>query len=215
MKRKQYILFDLDGTVTEPFEGITNCVAYALKHFGIEVEDKSTLRPFIGPPLIESFQEFYGFSKEQAEEATKKYRELYNVEGIFQNELYKGMEELLAFLKEQGKTVVLATSKPDVFANRILSYFKIDQYFDFVAGSEINGGRNTKIAVIQYALDQTGITDVSQAVMVGDRKFDILGAQHFGMDSVGVLYGHGSREELEQAGATKIVETVSELKNLL
>lgn len=215
MKRKQYILFDLDGTVTEPFEGITNCVAYALKHFGIEVEDKSTLRPFIGPPLIESFQEFYGFSKEQAEEATKKYRELYNVEGIFQNELYKGMEELLAFLKEQGKTVVLATSKPDVFANRILSYFKIDQYFDFVAGSEINGGRNTKIAVIQYALDQTGITDVSQAVMVGDRKFDILGAQHFGMDSIGVLYGHGSREELEQAGATKIVETVSELKNLL
>lgn len=215
MKRKQYILFDLDGTVTEPFEGITNCVAYALKHFGIEVEDKSTLRPFIGPPLIESFQEFYGFSKEQADEATKKYRELYNVEGIFQNELYKGMEELLAFLKEQGKTVVLATSKPDVFANRILSYFKIDQYFDFVAGSEINGGRNTKIAVIQYALDQTGITDVSQAVMVGDRKFDILGAQHFGMDSVGVLYGHGSREELEQAGATKIVETVSELKNLL
>ena len=215
MKRKQYILFDLDGTVTEPFEGITNCVAYALKHFGIEVEDKSTLRPFIGPPLIESFQEFYGFSKEQAEEATKKYRELYNVEGIFQNELYKGMEELLAFLKEQGKTVVLATSKPDVFANRILSYFKIDQYFDFVAGSEINGGRNTKIAVIQYALDQTGITDVSQAVMVGDRKFDILGAQHFGMDSVGVFYGHGSREELEQAGATKIVETVSELKNLL
>lgn len=215
MKRKQYILFDLDGTVTEPFEGITNCVAYALKHFGIEAEDKSTLRPFIGPPLIESFQEFYGFSKEQAEEATKKYRELYNVEGIFQNELYKGMEELLAFLKEQGKTVVLATSKPDVFANRILSYFKIDQYFDFVAGSEINGGRNTKIAVIQYALDQTGITDVSQAVMVGDRKFDILGAQHFGMDSVGVLYGHGSREELEQAGATKIVETVSELKNLL
>lgn len=214
MKKKQYVLFDLDGTVTEPFEGITNCVAYALKHFGIEVEDKSTLRPFIGPPLLDSFQEFYGFSKEQAEEATRKYRELYNVEGIYQNELYEGMEKLLSFLKEQGKTVVLATSKPDVFANRILSYFNIDQYFDFVAGSDINGGRNTKIAVMQYAIEHTGITDVSQAVMVGDRNFDILGAQHFGMDSIGVLYGHGSREELEQAGATKIVETVGELKAL-
>lgn len=214
MKLKKYVLFDLDGTVTEPFEGITNCVAYALKHFGIEVEDKATLRPFIGPPLMESFQEFYGFSKEQAEEATRKYRELYNIEGIYQNELYEGMKELLAFLKEQGKTVILATSKPDVFANRILSYFEIDQYFDFVAGSDINGGRDTKIAVMEYAMEQCGITDVSQAVMIGDRKFDILGAGNFGMDSIGVLYGHGSREELEQAGATKIVESVSDLKKM-
>lgn len=215
MKKKQYILFDLDGTVTEPFEGITNCVAYALKHFGIEVEDRNTLRPFIGPPLIDSFQEFYGFSKEQAEEATKKYRELYNIEGIYQNELYEGMKELLSYLKEKGKTVFLATSKPDVFANRILSYFEIDDYFDFVGGSDINGERNTKSAVIQYVLEQNGITDISQAVMVGDRKYDILGAKNFGMDSIGVLYGHGSREELEQAGATKIAETVSALKEIL
>lgn len=215
MKKKQYILFDLDGTVTEPFEGITNCVAYALKHFGIEVEDRNTLRPFIGPPLVDSFQEFYGFSKEQAEEATKKYRELYNVEGIYQNELYEGMEELLSYLKEQGKTVILATSKPDVFASRILSYFKIDNYFDFVGGSDINGGRNTKSAVIQHVLEQNKITDISQAVMVGDRKYDIEGAKNFGMDSIGVLYGHGSREELELAGATKIAETVKDLKELL
>ena len=215
MKKKQYILFDLDGTVTEPFEGITNCVAYALKNFGIEVEDRNTLRPFIGPPLIDSFQEFYGFSKEQAEEATKKYRELYNIEGIYQNELYEGMKELLSYLKEKGKTVFLATSQPDVFANRILSYFEIDDYFDFVGGSDINGERNTKSAVIQYVLERNGITDISQAVMVGDRKYDILGAKNFGMDSIGVLYGHGSREELEQAGATKIAETVSALKEIL
>ena len=215
MKKKQYILFDLDGTVTEPFEGITNCVAYALKNFGIEVEDRNTLRPFIGPPLIDSFQEFYGFSKEQAEEATKKYRELYNIEGIYQNELYEGMKELLSYLKEKGKLVFLATSKPDVFANRILSYFEIDDYFDFVGGSDINGERNTKSAVIQYVLERNGITDISQAVMVGDRKYDILGAKNFGMDSIGVLYGHGSREELEQAGATKIAETVSALKEIL
>lgn len=215
MKKKQYILFDLDGTVTEPFEGITNCVAYALKNFGIEVEDRNTLRPFIGPPLIDSFQEFYSFSKEQAEEATKKYRELYNIEGIYQNELYEGMKELLSYLKEKGKTVFLATSKPDVFANRILSYFEIDDYFDFVGGSDINGERNTKSAVIQYVLERNGITDISQAVMVGDRKYDILGAKNFGMDSIGVLYGHGSREELEQAGATKIAETVSALKEIL
>lgn len=215
MKEYQYILFDLDGTLTEPKEGITKSVAYALEYYGIHVEDLDTLCPFIGPPLKESFMKFYGFDEEKAEEAVEKYREYFRPYGVYENELYEGVPELLQVLKEQRKILVLATSKPTVFAKIILEHFELNQYFDYVVGSELDGTRVNKDEVIACALKEAGIEDKSTAIMVGDRKHDILGAKVNGLDCIGVLYGHGSREELEKAGADVIVEMVEKLSEVL
>lgn len=215
MKDYQYILFDLDGTLTEPKEGITKSVAYALEYYGIHVEDLDTLCPFIGPPLKESFMKFYGFDDAKAEEAVEKYREYFRPCGVYENELYPGVIALLEGLKEQGKVLVLATSKPTVFAKIILEHFELSQYFDCVVGSELDGTRVNKDEVITCALKEAGIEDKSIAVMIGDREHDILGAKANGLDCIGALYGHGSREELEKAGADVIVKTVEELQRVL
>lgn len=214
MKQK-YILFDLDGTITDPKEGITKSVAYALESFGILVEDMDTLCKFIGPPLRDSFTEFYDFNEEQAELAIKKYREYFTDKGIYENILFKGIPELFEDLLGNGKVIILATSKPTVFAVKILEYFHIKQYFRFIAGSELNLNRATKGEVIQYALEQNGIFDKSEAIMIGDRKHDIIGAKENGIKSVGVLFGYGDRPELQEAGADYIVETIEELEHLL
>lgn len=207
----EYILFDLDGTLTDPKLGITKSVAYALKSYGIEVEDLDSLLKFIGPPLKDSFVKYYGFSEEQGVETVERYREYFKPYGIYENKVYDGVENMLTKLMKCGKKVILATSKPTVFANVILEHFNLKQYFTCVVGSELDGSRVKKGDVVAEALRQAGVTDKSVAVMVGDREHDIFGAKENEIDSVGVLYGYGDRAELETAGAGYIVESVEEL----
>lgn len=211
----QNILFDLDGTLTDPGIGITNSAMYALEKWNIKVAERSELYKFIGPPLRDSFMNFYGFSEEQAKEAIVYYREYFKDKGIFENEVYPGIVELLQQLKASGKKIVLATSKPEEFAIRILKHFDLFDYFDFVGGAYMDGVRNKKGEVIQYALESAGITDLSTTVMIGDREHDIIGAKENGLDSIGVLFGYGSRKELTEAGATYIAETVGDILKFL
>lgn len=210
------ILFDLDGTLTNPGVGITNSVAYALKQYNIEVKNREELYKFIGPPLINSFQDFYGFSEEQAGEAVRYYRECYQKTGIYENYVYEGIPELLKSLKDEGKTLLVATSKPEVYARQIMKHYHLAEYVSYIAGSTMdNKTRITKADVIRYALDNSKTEEQIKAVMVGDRKQDVLGAKEVGIDSVGVLFGYGDREELELAGATYIAETVEEIQDYI
>lgn len=205
------VLFDLDGTLTDPGEGITNSVAYSLKKFGIDVADKKELYKFIGPPLVDSFMNYYGFSEEKAELAVKYYREYFRDTGIFENRVYDGIPELLAEIKESGRKIVLATSKPEEFAKRILVHFELDKYFDVAAGATMDTSRSKKSDVIKYALELCGNPDKTQTVMIGDRKHDIIGAKQNGLDSIGVLYGYGDFDELHAAGADYIAESVADI----
>lgn len=211
-----YILFDLDGTVTDPFEGITKCVIYALDSFGIKVKDPKELTSFIGPPLFEQFKKFCGFDDEQAERAVNKYRERYKEIGWKECALTEGTRELLAELKKMGKTVALATSKPEPFAARILEYFDIAKYFDLIGGAEINhSGRNSKEAVIEYVINSLGIKDRSKAVIIGDTLYDADGAKACGIECIGVLCGYGTREELLSHGAMAAAENMKKVLNLI
>ena len=212
---REYILFDLDGTLTDPMEGITRSVQYALRAYGIEEPDLKALCPFIGPPLKESFMKYYGFPEDKAQEAIGKYREYFAVTGIFENQVYDGIEKMLRELKAAGRTLLVATSKPEEFAVRILEHFHLDGYFDYVCGASMDEKRVKKGEVIAYALETAGIGDASKAVMVGDREHDVIGAKENNMDCVGVLFGYGSRQELEAAGAWKTAVTVEELGEIL
>ena len=209
----KYILFDLDGTITDPGEGITNSVAYALDKFNIKVSDKTSLYKFIGPPLIESFMEFYNFSKEDAIKATALYREYYKDKGIFECELYDYIDELLKKLKDSGYKVILATSKPQEFAERILEHFDILKYFYFVAGASMDESRNKKDQVIKYAIDNMPIEDVELSIMIGDRKHDVLGARVHGIKTIGITYGYGSREEFIENNAAYILNSPKEIED--
>lgn len=211
-----HIFFDLDGTITDPKEGITNSVAYALAAFGIQ-EDPDRLTPFIGPPLTDSFMEFYHFDLPTAQKAVEKYREYFSTTGIFENRVFPGTQPLLAHLKEAGKTVCLATSKPEVFARQILEHFHIDGYFDEIVGSCLDGTRTKKGEVIAEVFRRLGdaCPDKASCVMVGDRLHDIAGARENGLDSIGVTFGYGSEEELSSAGATYIAHSFEELSQLL
>lgn len=211
---KQYLLFDLDGTLTDPMVGITSSVQYALEKFGIHVRYLKELIPFIGPPLAESFQKFYGFSKEDAEKAIQYYREYYAPKGIFENEVYEGIPEMLAHLTEAGFTLLVATSKPTVFARKVLKHFGMEDYFSFVGGSELDGSRTKKAEVISYILKTCGI-EAKEAIMIGDRRHDIEGGKACGLESIGVLYGYGTEQELTEAGADHIIRTVAELEDYL
>lgn len=210
----QTLLFDLDGTLTDPGVGITNSVAYALEKFGIQTADRTCLYPFIGPPLQDSFETFYHFSSADAKKAVAYYREYYEEKGIYENLLYEGMAELLADLSAAGKTLLVATSKPEPFAVQILEYFDIRNYFTYIAGAQMDGGRSRKCEVIAYALESAGIKDLSAAVMVGDREYDIAGAKQAGIASIGVLFGYGSRQELACAGADYIVSHLDEIRRI-
>ena len=205
------IFFDLDGTLTDPGVGITNSVAYALKKWDIEVSERSLLYPFIGPPLSDSFQRYFGFSKEDSMKAIEYYREYFRDRGIFENEVYPGVHEMLTALRSEGKKIVLATSKPEGFAKTILEHFDLAKYFDFVAGASMDESRSKKGQVIAYALESLRITDKSTVVMVGDREHDVMGAKENSLDCIGVLFGYGSREELETAGATYVAEQVGDI----
>lgn len=210
-----YILFDLDGTITDSNVGITKSVQYALKHFNIIVDDLASLYGFIGPPLKESFIKLYNFDDTKAMKAVSEYRKYYNETGIYENILYNGIRELLQKLTNDNKTIILATSKPAFYAEKILRYFKIDNFFLSICGSELDGTRSDKSEVIHYALRQNDINDLNDVIMIGDREHDIVGAKKNGITSVGVLYGYGDYNELSKAGANYIAKDVSELLKFL
>lgn len=211
----EYILFDLDGTITDSGEGITKSVQYALKSFDIKVENLGDLNKFIGPPLKDSFKKYYNFDDEKAELGLKKYREYYSEKGIFENSLYDGIVDLLEKLKDNNKTIILATSKPEVYAKQILEYFKVDKYFRFAAGSDFEETRVKKGEVIKYALKEAKISDLSKVVMIGDREYDIIGAKENNIKSIGVLYGYGDVVELTQARAEYIAKTPKEILKIV
>lgn len=217
MKREYpYILFDLDGTLTDPKEGITRCVQYALKSFGIEVEDLDQLVCFIGPPLRESFQKYYGMSEEEAQSATEKYRERFSTVGKFENGVIPGIVPMLEKLKAAGKIMAVATSKPWVFAEQILKKYELDSYFSVVVGSELDGTRDAKDEVILETLKRLGLEKgTEKAIMVGDRKHDILGARKCGMDGIGVEFGYAEEGELQEAGAIAVADTAESLQEML
>ena len=209
------ILFDLDGTLTDSKTGIVKSAQFALESFGIKIENTDDLTKFIGPPLRQMFKEFYNFDDIKVEKAVEKFRERYFSIGVYENEMYEGIDVLLRKLRDNGKTLFVATSKVTVLAKTVLSHFNIDSYFAFVGGAEMNGDRSEKTEVIKYTLEQNNITDLSSCIMIGDRKHDILGAKTFGMKSIGVLYGYGGFEELSEAGADYIAKDVNELSELL
>ena len=215
MHRKQVYLFDLDGTLTEPGEGITNSVMYALDKFGIHETDREALYRFIGPPLLDSIIQFYGMPQAQAEQAVAAYREYFSVKGLFENRVYDGVPALLQSLRDQGKTLAVATSKPEVFTLRILDKFDLSKYFHFVGAASLDSSRSQKTDVIRHTLHLCGNPAPDTVVMIGDRKHDILGAAQNGIQSVGVLYGYGDRPELETAGADAIAQSVEQLRSIL
>ena len=215
MKGYDVILFDLDGTLVDSGLGITNSVTYALKKYGIEVADRISLYKFIGPPLHKSFEMFYDFSPEKAMEAVEYYREYYREKGVFEVTVYEGMEDTLKNLTSLGKTLIVTTSKPEYFAKQVLEYIGLAKYFKMIAGSNLDGTRTAKAEVIRYAFEQCNITDLSKVIIVGDREHDVLGAEKIGIDSVGVLYGYGSEEELKNAGATYLAKTPADILNQL
>ena len=216
-----YCLFDLDGTLTDPREGITKSVQYALQAFGIEEPDLKKLEPFIGPPLKDSFMEFYGFTGEEAERAIAVYRERFAPVGIFENQVYPGIPQMLERLYRRGTRLAVASSKPIGFVKQILAHFDIEKYFDVVVGSELDGTRGTKEEVVEEALGRLGILTMPvterhvRCAMTGDRKFDIQGARAGGLTGVGVRFGFAEEGELEEAGAEYIAETVAGLAEFL
>ncbi|HNX24870.1 MAG TPA: HAD-IA family hydrolase [Spirochaetota bacterium] len=214
MKKYKHIIFDLDGTLSDPGLGITNSIMYALKKFGIEAE-RSALYKFIGPPLRESFGTFYGFDKDQAEQAVRYYREYFSEKGIFENELYHGISDLLAGLNRHNNKLYIATSKPREYTMRILEHFEIGKYFDFVSGSNMDGSMSAKSDLINRIIPRIDRDEMIKTIMIGDRRYDIEGAKHHGIDSAAVLYGYGERIELEQVEPTYLIETTEKLADLL
>lgn len=213
----RYLLFDLDGTLTDPAEGITKCVQYALASLGREKPGKEELYCYIGPPLAESFEQYGGLSQEESLLAVEKYRERFRTKGMFENQVYSGIGEMLRNLRQAGKILVVATSKPEVFARKILEHFQLSGYFQEIVGSELDGTRMDKAEVIQEAFARLSITGEEKplAVMVGDRKHDIIGAKKNGIESIGVAFGYAEEGELEQAGADRVVDSVTALQKLL
>ena len=209
------MFFDLDGTLTDSKPGITKSVQYALKQLGIIENDIDQLVPFVGPPLHDSFRTFYALSDEQIEKAIYYYRERYLSIGMFENSIYPAIPELLQALQAQGYHLFVATAKPTIQAKPILAHFQLDQYFDYIAGTNLDGTRTTKTAVIAHIFEEFPALDKLGVAMIGDREHDIHGAQNNGIDSIAVRYGYGTQEEIVSASPTHTVHTVQELANLL
>ena len=206
------IFFDLDGTLTESGEGITKSVQYALEKLGKPEEDLDKLRVFIGPPLMEQFMKYADIDETEARKAVEYYRERYAVKGIFENQPYEGVENLLRELKGRGYILAVASSKPEYYVTKILDYFNLSSYFEGVVGSEMNGARTSKTEVIEEALKRLNMSDRRKEVlMIGDKEHDVLGAREAGLDCVAVGYGYGTKEELTAAQPLKIVASVDEL----
>lgn len=210
------ILFDLDGTLTESGEGIIKSVQHALRSFSIEETDTQKLRRFVGPPLTDSFQKYYGLSAEDAEKAVAVYRERFAVKGIFENALYPGVLEMLKALKEKGLVLAVSSSKPEKFVNQVLEYFHIDAFFDIVVGSTLDGGRKDKASVIRETIVRLKADpETERLIMVGDTEHDVKGAEEVGIPCIAVTYGYGDAESIRQAGPVKIAESVEELTSIL
>ncbi len=207
------IFFDLDGTLTDSAPGIIHSVQYALKKYGIEAEEND-LRSFIGPPLVHSFQERFGFAHDKALEAVTYYREYFTAGGMFENSVYPGVEEMLQKLKEDGLMLAVATSKPELFSKQILEHFALTRYFDFIGGAAMDESRATKVEVLSYALQELQV-DPAKAVMIGDRENDMEAASLLGTESIGVLYGYGSKEELANAGAKVFADTPMDICRII
>lgn len=205
------VLFDLDGTLINSKPGITRCVQYALQSFGIEAPDADELECFIGPPLIDSFQKYYGFSDGRAREAVEKYRERYHRVGIYECELYPDVEHVLKRLKEKGYGIAMASSKPEVSCRQIMEHFGLSGYFDEIVGATLDGRIDSKISVLREVIRRFGTMDMSQYRLVGDTRFDVLGAKEAGMDCIGVTYGFGSYEELKENGAVALCGSLREV----
>lgn len=209
MKYK-YLFFDLDGTLTDPAEGITNSIIYSLNKFNIEVNDRTSLYKFIGPPLVDSYMKFYGFDEKKAWTAVQYYREYFSVNGLFENKVYGGMEKLLDTLQKQGHKLYVATSKPKEYSVRILDKFGLLKYFEYVSGSSMDEKDCDKATIIKNALTVSS-ADKKDVLMIGDRCFDINGAKANGIDSLAVLYGYGSREEIINSAPNYIAKTVDDI----
>ena len=209
------LLFDLDGTVTDSGPVSMTSVRYALDKAGMQSPEEKELRAFIGPPLHEQFQSFCGITAEQALEMVSLYREYYTEKGIFENRVYDGVNPMLHELKEKGCRILLATSKPEKFARIIADHFGFARYFDFIGGANLDGSRTDKLEVIEYVLAECGVKDQADVLMVGDRRYDIEGARSAGVHSMGVLYGYGSREEIESAEPDFIAEIPNEISRIV
>ena len=209
---KKYVFFDLDGTLTDPALGITNSIMHALEKMNKPVPPREELYVFIGPPLLTAFQQYLGMTEEEAHLAISCYREYFSVKGLLENSPYEGVGNMLASLRDAGYRLCVATSKPEQFAVRILEHFGLAEYFELICGASMDSSRSSKTAVLEYLIEKTGCAD---AVMVGDRFHDIEGAKNVGIESVGVLWGYGSREELESHGAGYIAATMEELTAII
>lgn len=209
------ILFDLDGTLTRSEQGIVNSVLYALGEMGITEQDREKLKQFIGPPLKESFMKYYGFNESEAANAVDYYRVYYKKRGIYEAPLYDGVKETLTALRSAGRSLYVATSKPEVFAKQIIGHLGVDGLFEDIVGSNLDGTKVNKAEVITELLEKNQIADKSKVLMVGDREHDIFGAKNVGISSVGVLYGYGNYDELNNAGADYIIENIEELINII
>lgn len=209
------ILFDLDGTLTDSAPGIINSIRYALEKHGLDVPEENELRKFVGPPLKEQFQKVFGLSDAEGEEMVASYREYYSTKGIYENRVYEGIPEMLSRLRKAGVRLMMATSKPEKYARIIAEHFRFAEYFEYMGGACMDGTRTDKYAVIEYVLDTCKVTDRDHVVMVGDRSHDMVGAKRAGIHSLGVLYGYGSREELEESGAELFAETPEEAADIL
>ena len=209
----KYLFFDLDGTLTDSAEGIINCMKYALTAMGRNIPDD--MNRFLGPPLYESFDKFCGMNDEEVLEAVRIFRERYSTVGLFENRVYDGIPEMLERLRLGGKQLHVATSKPEVYAKRILDKFGLSHYFHVIGGADINGTRNNKWEVIEYVLENAGITDRNSVLMIGDRRQDVLGAHKTGLKCLGTLWGYGTIEELTEAGADFIAHTPQEAADML
>lgn len=209
-----WLFFDLDGTLTDPALGITNSFKHALKCFGLEIPTYEKLCSFIGPPLVDTFRTQFGFSEEKAALGVVKYREYFAEKGLLENAVYPGIPDLLSTMKDAGKKLVVATSKPEEYSVKIIEHFGLAQYFENVCGSLMDETRSKKDEVIEYALERNQIDDRGKILMIGDRKHDILGAKKTGLKSCGVLFGYGSMQELQNAGADYIAGNITELKDI-
>lgn len=212
---KQYILFDLDGTLTESAPGIINSLKYALERLGVQDYDRAILNKFIGPPLAVSFEKFFGFKGEKCNNAIKIYREYFSEKGLFENAVYPGVEDMLDTLKSAGLKLAVATSKPEVYARRILDKFGLSGYFEVICGIPLDNEHMTKAQVIARAINELGAANKQAALMVGDRDYDVAGAHQNGIECLGVTYGYGSRAELEGAGAEYIAVSAENTAELI
>lgn len=215
MTNYQTIIFDLDGTLTDSQTGIINSLAYAFKQMGLPLPAQSQLKKFIGPPLSQSFQDFCGLNDIETQKIISYYRQYFSDKGWKENQLLPGARELLAKLKQAGKTLLVASSKPEVFVKQILDHFEIDSYFTVIAGASLDDSRSQKSAVIAHALKTAKIEELKGCVMVGDRKHDVEGAKVQGLPTIGLLLGFGSRQELEESGAIAIAENFQDLEEIL